>query len=240
MESRHLVSSLSSDGLHHLESILVSGGEVEEGESVEVLGLLVSDLDDLKPTKEAREESTLPKEDSKKERELRTNLVASLLQSLSSESSPNVLLLDSSSHLQRNVQVSALDGEIEPRARVLNEVKSDLGVTLLLEVGDDALSDEVGVSNDLQDLVVVLLRESELESVLGRIDVDGSRSSVSVDAVNNLSLDSSEVDGLVESLDDSGVAGGERKSTRRTESARAWEDVRAVTGDELTQKEERI
>ena len=54
MESRHLVSSLSGDGLHHPETILVSGGEVEEGESVEVLGLLVSDLDDLRITREGK------------------------------------------------------------------------------------------------------------------------------------------------------------------------------------------
>jgi len=168
---------------------------------------------------------------------MRTNLVASLLQSLSRESLPNVLLLNRSSHLQRDVQVPALDSEIEPRARILNEVKSDLGVTLLLEVGDDALSDEVGVSDDLEDLVVVLLRESELESVLGRVDVDGSRSSVSVDAVNDLALDSSEVDGLVESLDDPGVAEEEKEDEE--EGSKLWLLERADNEEKKTHPEGR-
>jgi len=80
-------------------------------------------------------------------------------------------------------------------------MKCDLGISFLLEITNDTLSDKVGRSDDLEDFVIVLSDESQLESVLGRIDSDGSRFGTSVKAVNDITLDSGQVDGLFESLD---------------------------------------
>lgn len=77
---------------------------------------------------------------------------------------------------------------------------------LLLEVGDDALTDEVRRPDDVEDLVVIPADEGELEAVLGRVNRDRLRACVAVQAVNDLALDAGEVDGLVESLDDPVVA----------------------------------
>ena len=57
----------------------------------------------------------------------------------------------------------------------------------------------------MQYFVVVLSHQRQLESVLGRIDRDRSRLGISVEAMNDLSFDSCEVDWLIEGLDDSVV-----------------------------------
>lgn len=85
-------------------------------------------------------------------------------------------------------------------------MQSDLGVALLLQVADDALTDEVAGSDDLQNLVVVFADESQLETVLGWVDSDGPRFGRSVEAVNGCSLYSREIDGLFKGLDDAVVA----------------------------------
>jgi hypothetical protein len=53
----------------------------------------------------------------------------------------------------------------------------------------------------LKDFIVILPDEGQLESILGRIDRDGSRFGTSVKAVNDITLDSGQVDGLLEGLD---------------------------------------
>ena len=62
---------------------------------------------------------------------------------------PYVLPVDSFGHLERDLEISTFDGEVESRLLILYKVQSDLGVSLLLEVTDDALSDQVGGPNDL-------------------------------------------------------------------------------------------
>lgn len=80
-------------------------------------------------------------------------------------------------------------------------MECDLGISFLLEITDNTLSDKIGRSDDLEDLIVILPDESQLESVLGRIDSDGSGLGTSVKAVNDITLDSGEVNGLLEGLD---------------------------------------
>jgi hypothetical protein len=63
------------------------------------------------------------------------------------------------------------------------------------------LSDEVGSPDDLENFIVVLADEGKLESVLGRIDSDSSGLSAPVKTVNDVALDSSEVDRLLKGLD---------------------------------------
>jgi acylphosphatase len=58
----------------------------------------------------------------------------------------------------------------------------------------------------VEDLIVVLAHKGELEAVFGRVDGNGPRLGVAVEAVDHLALDASEVDGLLQSLDDAVVA----------------------------------
>ncbi len=133
--------------------------------------------------------------------------MVTLLQSSCAQSCPDVLSVDLSSHLRSDLQVSAFNGKIESSLRVLNEVESNFGVSLLLQVSDNALSNQVTASNDLQDLIVVLPDQSKLEPILGRINRDCPWFGGSVQAVNDLSLDSGKVDGLFEILDDTIITG---------------------------------
>lgn len=82
-------------------------------------------------------------------------------------------------------------------------------MALLLEVGDNALADEVGRPDDLKNFIVLLLGKCQFEPVLGRVDIDRPGSTGAVDAVNDLTLDASEVDRLLERLDNARVTGGE-------------------------------
>lgn len=86
-------------------------------------------------------------------------------------------------------------------------MQGDLRVALLLQVCDDALADEVGRPDDVEYFIVVLTDERELKAVFGRIDGDGLRLCGAVEAVENLALDTGEVDWLVKGLDNSVVAG---------------------------------
>lgn len=122
-------------------------------------------------------------------------------QSGSSQLIPNILPIHRFSHLQRNSQVSTFNSQVEPSLLILDEMECDLGISFLLEITDNTLSDKIGRSDDLEDLIVILPDESQLESVLGRIDSDGSGLGTSVKAVNDITLDSGEVNGLLEGLD---------------------------------------
>lgn len=58
----------------------------------------------------------------------------------------------------------------------------------------------------MQDLVVVLPHKCELEPVFRGIDRDRTWLGVAVEAVNHLALNPSEVNGLLEGLDDTVIA----------------------------------
>lgn len=152
--------------------------------------------------------------------------MVTLLQGLQRKTIPYFWARDGARHLERNIEVAALEGEVEARVLVLDEMKRNLqphtrqdglpfahrrGSThlreaLLLQVRDDALADEVARLDDLQDLVVVVAHERKLEAVLGRIDRDGARARVAVEAVDRLAFDARKVHGLVERTNDAVVA----------------------------------
>lgn len=69
---------------------------------------------------------------------------------------PYILPINGLGHLERDLEVSTFDSKVESRLLILNKVKCNLGVSLLLEVSDDTLSDEVGSSDNLQYFVIVL------------------------------------------------------------------------------------
>lgn len=80
--------------------------------------------------------------------------------------------------------------------------RNDLGEALFLQVGDDALSHEIGRANNVQDLVVILPQERQFEAILSGIDGDSSRLGVAIQTVHHLALDAREVDRLFQRLDD--------------------------------------
>lgn len=54
-------------------------------------------------------------------------------------------------------------------------MQSDLRVALLLQVGDDALTDKVGCSDDVEDFIIVMSDKSKLEAILCRVDGNAFR-----------------------------------------------------------------
>jgi hypothetical protein len=132
--------------------------------------------------------------------------VVALFDSRCAETFPDILPVDRPGHLQRHLQAATLYGKIKPCLLILHKVQSDLWITLLLKVSDDALTDEVGATDDLEHLVIVLPNQRELEPVLCRVYRDRPRLGGAVEAVDDLALDAGEIDGLLERLDDPVVA----------------------------------
>ena len=141
------------------------------------------------------------------------------------QSRPCVLAVDSARHLQSNRQITALDSQVKSSLLVLDEMQSDLWISLLLQISDNALTDQVRRANDLQDLVIVFADESELEAILGGVDGDSPWLSGAVEAVNNLALDSSEIHGLIKRLDDAVVSGRSARSDDGNHCLPRWQSV---------------
>jgi len=60
--------------------------------------------------------------------------VVTLLERLLAETSPVVLAVDSLGHLERDVEIAALDSEVEAGRLVLDEVEGDLFVERTREI----------------------------------------------------------------------------------------------------------
>jgi len=88
--------------------------------------------------------------------------------------------------------------------------EADLRVTLLLEVGNDGLPNEVGVPDDVQDLVVLPVNQGELELELGGINADFAGLAVPIERIHRVSNNSSNVERLVKGADDPVVTVGQR------------------------------
>lgn len=102
-----------------------------------------------------------------------------------------------------------MQGDLQGRQRFVGACASAmyLGEALLLKVCDDALTQEIGRANDVQHLLMVVAKQSELEPIFCRIDRDGPRPSGTVEAVNSLALHTSEVHGVVQGADHAMIAG---------------------------------
>jgi len=75
-----------------------------------------------------------------------------------------------------------------------------------LQIGDNALTQQIRCTNEIQDFVIIITDERELESIFCRIDSDGTRPSRAVQTVHDLALDSSQVDWVVKGANDPVVA----------------------------------
>jgi hypothetical protein len=96
-------------------------------------------------------------------------------------------------------------------------MKSNLGVSLLLKVSDDALTEQIRRPDDVQYLLIIVAEESEFEAILGRIKGDCFGASSAIKGVDGLALDASKVDWVIESADNGMITNGylNRYSQRR-------------------------
>ena len=76
----------------------------------------------------------------------------------------------------------------------------------MLQVGDNALAQQIRCTNEIQDFVIIITDESKLETIFCGIDSDGTRPSRAVQTVHDLALDSSQVDWVVKGANDPMVA----------------------------------
>ena len=119
------------------------------------------------------------------------HLVVTLLESLLRKTLPALRPVNRLRSIQRHVQITALDSQIEASIFVLHEMQSNLynvsenrdvklsisvahlREALLLQVRDNALAEEVRRPDDVQHLLVVVAQQSQLEPVFRGVDRDG-------------------------------------------------------------------
>ena len=88
------------------------------------------------------------------------------------------------------------------QVRTRTKKETYLRVALLLEVGNDGLPNEVGVPDDVQDLVILPVNKGELELELGGINADFAGLAVPIERVHSVADDAGDVERLVEGADD--------------------------------------
>lgn len=115
LEARGEITTVFGDLGHSRQLLLVTSGEVQERQLVKVSLLLVGHLN---------------------------RLVVTVSQSLGSESAPQLRTVEFPSHLNSHLQVAALQRKLEAGLRVLYELQRNLRVPLLLQVGNDTLTDQ--------------------------------------------------------------------------------------------------
>ena len=138
------------------------------------------------------------------------DLVVALLQGLGAELLPVLLRVEGVRRLQRDVDVAALDGEVEARLLVGDEVEGDLREALLLEVGDDRVAAELRLLHDADHAVELVAVERELERALRDVDDDLAHLPLAVERVERAVRRRRQVDRHVERADDAVVAVGEQ------------------------------
>jgi hypothetical protein len=84
--------------------------------------------------------------------------------------------------------------------------KTYLGESLLLQIRDDALPEQSRSANDIQHLLVVVLKQRELEAVLRRVEGDGPGACRTVQTMHCLALDAGQVYRVIQRADYAMVA----------------------------------
>jgi len=130
--------------------------------------------------------------------------MVTLSKGLHTETMPAVLVIECLGARLRNLDVTALKGKVELRPFVLHEVEGKFRVSLILQIGDDRLADEVGVtrSDHLEHIGVPILLQGELEHVFRRVDRDFLILNLPVQAIDHVASHRGEVDRGIESSDD--------------------------------------
>eukprot|EP00962_Isochrysis_galbana_P057468 scaffold29832_cov112-Isochrysis_galbana.AAC.7 len=178
VEAAHHVGAHLGNLEHLLELVRVAGDEVEKGELLHVLGALVGHLD---------------------------HLVVAVLERLGAKPVPVLLVVQRLRRLQRNLDVAALDRQVEARLLVRHEVERNLRVALLLQVGDDGVARQLRLLDDPDHALKLLLVQRQLELALGHVDQHLAHLALAVQAVDGPARDARNVDGHVQRADDAVV-----------------------------------
>mmetsp|Transcript_39917 Transcript_39917/g.93995 ORF Transcript_39917/g.93995 Transcript_39917/m.93995 type:complete len:253 (+) Transcript_39917:1433-2191(+) len=182
VEARHRVLTHLCNLEHLLQLLQVAGDEVQEGQGVKVLRLLIDHLNDL--------------------------LVA-LSQRLQAQSSPArvvVQLLGSSHGL---FDVTILQCQVESGLLILDEVQRHLRIPLLLQVANHHIATYAAVCDPHLDIVELPLVKCQLEEVFCAVQPLLVNLLLSVHVVELLLVHPHDVDGVLQGVDDATVTIGQ-------------------------------
>mmetsp|Transcript_11249 Transcript_11249/g.32345 ORF Transcript_11249/g.32345 Transcript_11249/m.32345 type:complete len:417 (-) Transcript_11249:1827-3077(-) len=172
--------------LEHLAELLgVTRDQVQEGETIKVLGALVTHLNDL---------------------------VVALAKGLAAELAPNVtfrfgLLLQGEGRFHGSLDVATSQGKAESSLWIADEVKGNFRESLGLQVRNDGTTAELAVLDHVHDLAVLLVRQRQREPCFGGINADDASTSLAIQA-KELVLDGTHgIQRRIQRADGSSVSG---------------------------------
>lgn len=93
----------------------------------------------------------------------------------------------------------AIYREVRTRCSCDRTQEPHLREALLLQVRNDTLPKQRRISDDVKHLLMVVLEQSQLETILCGIEGDGFGARSAIKTVYSLALDAGKVDGIVES-----------------------------------------
>mmetsp|Transcript_19344 Transcript_19344/g.35045 ORF Transcript_19344/g.35045 Transcript_19344/m.35045 type:complete len:223 (+) Transcript_19344:1488-2156(+) len=151
--------------LEHLAKLVrITREKVQEGETIKVLGTLVTHFH---------------------------NLVVTLTKGFTSKLAPDVtsstflsfgsrLLLDSKCTLHCSFNVTTSKSKTETSTRLSHKVESNLWKSLGLKVGDDCTAAQATVANHVHDLSIFFVGKSQLETSFRRINTENTATSLPI------------------------------------------------------------
>jgi len=97
-----------------------------------------------------------------------------------------------------HLNVSTLQRKSESRLLIFDEVKGHFGVAFLLQVRNDWLADKLGIAHHVQHFVILAVDKCQFELVLSGVNAENTRTTLTVQAVDVVSLDTCHVDRQVQ------------------------------------------
>mmetsp|Transcript_99939 Transcript_99939/g.312257 ORF Transcript_99939/g.312257 Transcript_99939/m.312257 type:complete len:958 (+) Transcript_99939:467-3340(+) len=178
-EPRHDVVPLERDRQHQVQLREVPRDEVEEGQGVIVLRLLVHLLDD--------------------------DLVP-LAQSLQTQAVPARMVVKLVGRCHGLLNVAVLEREVEARLLVLHELQGHLREALSLQVADDRVAAKPPIGDLHFHVIELPVVQGKLEEVLRAVEPLLVHVLLAVDVVHELLVHADDVDGALQGVDDAVVA----------------------------------
>mmetsp|Transcript_5041 Transcript_5041/g.12587 ORF Transcript_5041/g.12587 Transcript_5041/m.12587 type:complete len:272 (+) Transcript_5041:190-1005(+) len=184
MEARVDILAHLGDLEHLAQLVQVARDQVEEGEPLKVLRALVGELE---------------------------HLVVALPQRLGAQPAPALCLVQHLGAGQRRLDVAAVEREVEAGALVTHQMEGHLRKALALQVGDDALADQIGVLHHAQHHVELAPVQRQLEAVLGAENRNGAIARLAIQAVHTAVAHAGDVDGRIQRENGAVVAVGQQE-----------------------------
>jgi hypothetical protein len=95
---------------------------------------------------------------------------------------------------------------VSVKTKCMSSAHNHLGESLLLEIGNDTLAQEIRRANDMKHLFVIVAQQSKLETVFSRVESDRPGSGRAIETVCRFAFDACQIHRIIKGADDAIVS----------------------------------